>query len=206
MIIEDKDQLKGWKRKVKVRCFLCRKERMISMNFAKKDSQHICRSCSSKRMIRNHPEKFASSIKAMADGTRKKAREGNGRIQSGYHQIYMPEHPYATGGGRKRLLNGKEYISYNQYVYEHNLVIEQHTGRHPEKHEIVHHINCDKLDNRIENLYLCSGANRKESEQIHNTCHKSAHDLTISLLNRGLVEFIDGEYKTTELFAEIFGV
>jgi len=43
----------------------------------------------------------------------------------------------------------------NGYAYEHKFLMERKLGRKLRHGEIVHHINHDRRDNRIENLMLC---------------------------------------------------
>lgn len=59
--------------------------------------------------------------------------------KGGYILVWRPDHPHANTQG---------------YVSEHRLVMEEHIGRFLEPTEIVHHINKDRQDNRIENLQL----------------------------------------------------
>lgn len=60
-------------------------------------------------------------------------------------------------GYRWRSINGEE-------VREHRHVMEQHLGRKLRKDELVHHINEDRADNRLENLQVVS---RSEHTKIH---------------------------------------
>jgi hypothetical protein len=66
-----------------------------------------------------------------------------GRIveKFGYILIKKPSHPHCD---------------YKGYVREHRIVMEKHLGRFLDPSEVVHHINHNPSDNRIENLFLCN--------------------------------------------------
>lgn len=66
-----------------------------------------------------------------------------------YKYIYAPDHP-----------NAIRWF----YVAEHRLIIEKNIGRFLKKTEIVHHINEDTLDNRIENLQILTAS---EHSRLH---------------------------------------
>lgn len=76
-------------------------------------------------------------------------------------------------------------------VPEHRQVVEDHLGRRLGDDERVHHINCDKRDNRLENLWLCDGA------AAHSRAHHSINGILAELLERGVIEFdrAEGVYR-----------
>ncbi len=73
----------------------------------------------------------------------------------GYVRVLKPDHPKNIRG----------------YTYEHRLVIERYLGRYLEPWETVHHINEIKVDNRLDNLFLCSS-------QEHSALHKEGNKMS----------------------------
>ena len=66
-----------------------------------------------------------------------------------YNYAVIPEHPNRTK---------------NNYVLEHRAVVENHLGRLLSNDEVVHHINGNKKDNRVENLLILS---EEEHAKLH---------------------------------------
>ena len=78
-------------------------------------------------------------------GARSFKWKGGIKYSGGYRYIFNPDHPKNKG---------KSKHGDHMYVREHRLIMENHLGRILRRGEIVHHINGDRLDNRIENLEL----------------------------------------------------
>lgn len=74
--------------------------------------------------------------------------------KSGYVLVYAPDNPMARG----------------KYVLEHRLVMSNHIGRILHKHEVVHHKNDCKTDNRIENLELFQSNAEHLAETLKGKC------------------------------------
>lgn|SRR3990167_9246253 len=76
--------------------------------------------------------------------------KGGKIIHQGYVYIFKPEHPFAISKG---------------YIFEHRLVMEKELGRYLTSQEVVHHINGNPSDNRLENLMLF--ANHSNHKKFH---------------------------------------
>jgi hypothetical protein len=69
--------------------------------------------------------------------------------QDGYVLVHVPEHPK----------------SFNGWYYEHRIILEQYYNRPLRDWETIHHINGDKTDNRVLNLFLCTEYEHKKAHR-----------------------------------------
>ncbi len=102
----------------------------------------------------------------------KKFKKRIGKIvkgRDGYKDIYIGKnYPYRKGGYR--------------HIREHVFIMENHLKRGLKKGEVVHHIDGDKTNNNLNNLYLTTIAE-------HNKLHASTEHIIFELVKKGKIKF-----------------
>lgn len=106
----------------------------------------VCEECGSPFAKKRKKQRFCSVPCASRRNSRLAAEKAALRDPSTYKPVYRHGYRmlYCPGGKRR-------------YQYEHRLVMEAHLGRKLRSDEVVHHVNHDRLDNRIENLEVIAG-------------------------------------------------
>ncbi len=169
-------------KKIIVCCDICHKyTTTIYSNYYKSQIKYkrkgktYCRSCSNKI---NGINKKGKKINRVKKGKRKEQSpnwKGGKYISSdGYLMIYTKERTSKSG--------------WDCYKKEHTLKMEEKIGRNLTKKDRVHHINGNKLDNDIDNLYLCT-------EPQHRIAHNSLQEIGYSLYNKGFLDFDKSTHK-----------
>lgn len=101
---------------------------------------------------------------------------GGKSLKKGYWTVHMPEHPRASS---------------NKRVFEHIVIMENHVGRYIKKGEMIHHIDFDRGNNNLKNLYLC------KNPSDHAQCHASLEGIAGELFKKGIIKFLNGRYSIT---------
>lgn len=119
--------------------FVPKKESQMSKPRSPETRAKISKTLSGRTLPANH----RANISAALSGDKNPNWSGGRGIDpvDGYVRIHMPNHPMASPNG---------------YVREHRLVVASHIGRVLHRSEVIHHINGDRTDNRLENLELMS--------------------------------------------------
>lgn len=90
---------------------------------------------------------------------------GDVLIHGGYNWLYLPEHPFAVEGGRIR----EHRVVAEKYLLTDECSVEINGKKYLSPEYDVHHINMDKLDNRVENLQILT---RSEHKKLHHRLRK----------------------------------
>lgn len=106
---------------------------------------------------------------------------------------------YISSDGYKMIYvnNDDKKIKWNNYRKEHLVIIEQEIKRDIKKGEVVHHVDCDKLNNSPTNLDLLS------SEKEHRQSHLSLEQIAVELLQAGHIQYNNGKYVAKEKVREL---
>jgi len=92
--------------------------------------------------------------------------------------------PYVSGKNHALWQHGKDSRGYVRFskngkvIKEHIYVMQEHIGRNINKGEAIHHIDLNKSNNDLENLYLF------ETSSKHAICHRSMEEVGYSIFGK----------------------
>jgi len=166
--------------RVHLRCDTCGKETQTTFaNWYKVqkprgfDNVTSCRTCACRRSAESRRGRPAWNKGQLSKQPREKHPSWKGGTYvdfSGYRMVY-------TEKGRR-----EDGVGWNSYRKEHALVVEEQLGRRLLPEEKVHHIDGQKLNNILSNLFVTSNAG-------HRDAHQSLQVIGYLLVQAGLITF-----------------
>ena len=142
-----------------------------------------------KSTVRYHLLRQGVKLRTNAEAIRL-ASHKLGLHRLGKHFVFSEEHKKKMSISRKKYFEGKAkgYDIHNGYKrltqgencgrLEHVVVMENHIGRRINRNEIVHHINGNKADNRIENLCLMTNSEHSRMHAIERIKQGRNYDIS----------------------------
>ena len=161
-------------KRVELICDLCNKETITSVaNYKlrqteRQDGKTICRECACKENAKTRIKTIPWNKGKYMEPSERKHRSFIST--DGYNMVFDPNRYY-------------ESSCFRGYIKEHRLVMETFLNRRLEKGEYIHHINLNKLDNRIENLLIY------KSEREHHDLHNNLNKIVYQLIEDGIIYF-----------------
>ena len=123
-----------------------------------------CRPClaraKKKRYASMPAEERKERNRQINEASRAWREEHRDELRAYRRRWYASKHPrQRAAAGSGTIMGGyRSFVKNGRRVMEHRLIMEAHIGRPLLREETVHHINGDRLDNRLENLELWSSS------------------------------------------------
>ena len=164
-------------------CLFCAKD--YTCHYNEKDRSKYC----SRKCLGKGAKKRSNNVVTLCGLCKKEIKVPCSRLKQNKKGVIYCNHKcqsqamktgIATYGFKKRVKN-KDYKKNYKYkvktirgirVYEHRWIMEQSIGRKLNSKELIHHINGDTKDNRIENLMIVNNVSHGKiefqlSERLH---------------------------------------
>ncbi len=186
---------KGSDKKVKLKCNNCGKISETTFN----------NFCNSQKRRKNDGKTYCHKCAMKIVGINKAGKPAWNKGKkfphlSGKNSIFWKGGRYISSDGYWMIYignNNNHKIKWNNYRKEHCVIAEEKLGRKLKLNEVVHHIDCDKLNNNFNNLDIL------QSENEHRQAHLSLEKIAIELLKTGHISYNNGKYVANVKLREL---
>lgn len=148
-------------------CDVCRHEQWVNYWNAYKKERHLCRYCNNREQGGKRRGKFSPHNK------------GKKQQPKSLGSFYINSSGYVEDWIGKHTIEDRS----SGYYREHRLMVELDIGRKLSDKEIIHHVDGDKTNNLLSNLYLC------EDDKHHRNIHGQLERVAMELVRTGAIKF-----------------